>query len=228
MSTWEQLKQQVTESQVWQSIFRHGYDDTPRNRVLMVSGVHGPTRDVVTRAAARHGRRAAAKSWAPEPESREQRARTEPAKVPPMVQLLATRVAPGATSGMPPLSAHATRAGLPRQAPRAASTASSRPSRRSTSVKLAGHGEERRAEGHVGLSLLQELAAHEGASRTVDSARRPGASPPTRRGTRNARSVPGRRSAARIVTPRARCRRSRRDDAQTWFRSISSFGWGVR
>ncbi len=29
--------------------------------------------------------------------------------------------------------------------------------------------EERRAEGHVGLSLLQELAAHEGASLTVDS-----------------------------------------------------------
>ena len=38
MSTWELVKQQVTESQVWQSIFRHGYDDTPRNRILMVSG----------------------------------------------------------------------------------------------------------------------------------------------------------------------------------------------
>jgi hypothetical protein len=37
MSKWEELKNQVTESPVWQSIFRHGYDDTPRNRVLMVS-----------------------------------------------------------------------------------------------------------------------------------------------------------------------------------------------
>ena len=38
MSKWEQLKRDVTESQVWQSIFRHGYEDTPRNRILMVSG----------------------------------------------------------------------------------------------------------------------------------------------------------------------------------------------
>ena len=38
MSKWDELKRQVTDSQVWQSIFRHGYDDTPRNRVLMVSG----------------------------------------------------------------------------------------------------------------------------------------------------------------------------------------------
>ena len=38
MSKWEELKQQIVESPVWQSIFRHGYDDTPRNRVLMVSG----------------------------------------------------------------------------------------------------------------------------------------------------------------------------------------------
>ena len=38
MSQWENLKRQVTESPVWTSIFRHGYDDTPRNRVLMVSG----------------------------------------------------------------------------------------------------------------------------------------------------------------------------------------------
>src|SRR5262244_3423662 len=38
MSKWEEVKQQVTESQVWQSVFRHGYDDTPRNRILMVSG----------------------------------------------------------------------------------------------------------------------------------------------------------------------------------------------
>jgi hypothetical protein len=30
MSKWEELKSQVIESPVWQSIFRHGYDDTPR------------------------------------------------------------------------------------------------------------------------------------------------------------------------------------------------------
>ena len=38
MSKWDEVKLQVTESPVWKSIFRHGYDDTPRNRVLMVSG----------------------------------------------------------------------------------------------------------------------------------------------------------------------------------------------
>src|SRR5258705_9385391 len=38
MSKWDPLRRRVTESQVWQSIFRHGYDDTPRNRILMVSG----------------------------------------------------------------------------------------------------------------------------------------------------------------------------------------------
>jgi hypothetical protein len=38
MSKWEETKRQITESQVWQSIFRHGYDDTPGNRVQMVSG----------------------------------------------------------------------------------------------------------------------------------------------------------------------------------------------
>src|ERR1041384_8479508 len=38
MSKWEELKHSVIDSQVWQSIFRHGYEDTPRNRVLMVSG----------------------------------------------------------------------------------------------------------------------------------------------------------------------------------------------
>src|SRR5213075_1686587 len=38
MSGWDEIKRQITESQVWQSIFRHGYDDTPRNRILMVSG----------------------------------------------------------------------------------------------------------------------------------------------------------------------------------------------
>ena len=38
MSWWSDVKDQITESQVWKSIFRHGYDDTPRNRILMVSG----------------------------------------------------------------------------------------------------------------------------------------------------------------------------------------------
>src|SRR2546421_4184245 len=38
MTKWEEIKNQVTQSEVWQSIFRHGYDDTPRNRILMVSG----------------------------------------------------------------------------------------------------------------------------------------------------------------------------------------------
>jgi quinol-cytochrome oxidoreductase complex cytochrome b subunit len=38
MSRWEEFKESIVASQTWQSIFRHGYDDTPRNRVLMVSG----------------------------------------------------------------------------------------------------------------------------------------------------------------------------------------------
>ena len=38
MSVFEKIKNDIVESQVWKSIFRHGYDDTPRNRVLMVSG----------------------------------------------------------------------------------------------------------------------------------------------------------------------------------------------
>ena len=38
MSNWERFKQQIVESQVWRSIFRHGYEDTPRNRILAVSG----------------------------------------------------------------------------------------------------------------------------------------------------------------------------------------------
>ena len=33
----EDLKRDIVESQVWKAIFRHGYDDTPRNRVLMVT-----------------------------------------------------------------------------------------------------------------------------------------------------------------------------------------------
>jgi len=32
----EEMKQQIVKSQVWRSIFRHGYEDTPRNRVLAV------------------------------------------------------------------------------------------------------------------------------------------------------------------------------------------------
>src|SRR5258707_7748834 len=35
---WNEIKRQITESDVWQSMFRHGYEDTPRNRILMVSG----------------------------------------------------------------------------------------------------------------------------------------------------------------------------------------------
>jgi hypothetical protein len=30
MSRWDETKRQITESQIWQSIFRHGYDDTRR------------------------------------------------------------------------------------------------------------------------------------------------------------------------------------------------------
>ena len=33
----EEIKKDIVESQVWKSIFRHGYEDTPRNRVLMVT-----------------------------------------------------------------------------------------------------------------------------------------------------------------------------------------------
>ena len=32
----DQVKKNVLDSQVWRSMFRHGYEDTPRNRVLMV------------------------------------------------------------------------------------------------------------------------------------------------------------------------------------------------
>src|SRR5260370_29846536 len=35
---WNETKSQITDSHAWQSIFRHGYEDTPRNRILMVSG----------------------------------------------------------------------------------------------------------------------------------------------------------------------------------------------
>src|SRR5881398_192898 len=34
---WEEIKQDIVESHVWKAIFRHGYEDTPRNRVLMVT-----------------------------------------------------------------------------------------------------------------------------------------------------------------------------------------------
>src|SRR3989304_3786084 len=30
------LKRQIVESQVWTSMFRHGYEDTPRNRALQI------------------------------------------------------------------------------------------------------------------------------------------------------------------------------------------------
>lgn len=33
----KELCQQVVQSQVWRSMFRHGYDDTPRNRVLQMT-----------------------------------------------------------------------------------------------------------------------------------------------------------------------------------------------
>jgi len=33
----EDLKREIVENQVWKAIFRHGYEDTPRNRVLMVT-----------------------------------------------------------------------------------------------------------------------------------------------------------------------------------------------
>src|SRR3990172_2570616 len=37
MKKWEEIKRDITENQVWKAIFRHGYEDTPRNRVLMVT-----------------------------------------------------------------------------------------------------------------------------------------------------------------------------------------------
>ena len=37
MSVFEKIKNDIVESQVWKAIFRHGYDDTPRNRVMMVT-----------------------------------------------------------------------------------------------------------------------------------------------------------------------------------------------
>ena len=37
MSPLEKIKNDIVESQVWKAIFRHGYDDTPRNRVMMVT-----------------------------------------------------------------------------------------------------------------------------------------------------------------------------------------------
>ena len=37
MSLLDKIKSDIVESHVWKSIFRHGYDDTPRNRVMMVT-----------------------------------------------------------------------------------------------------------------------------------------------------------------------------------------------
>jgi len=36
-TTLEKIKDDIVESHVWKSIFRHGYEDTPRNRVMMVT-----------------------------------------------------------------------------------------------------------------------------------------------------------------------------------------------
>jgi quinol-cytochrome oxidoreductase complex cytochrome b subunit len=37
MSLLEKIRNDIVESQVWKAIFRHGYEDTPRNRVMMVT-----------------------------------------------------------------------------------------------------------------------------------------------------------------------------------------------
>src|SRR2546422_7589457 len=37
MSLLDKIKNDIVESHVWKAIFRHGYEDTPRNRVLMVT-----------------------------------------------------------------------------------------------------------------------------------------------------------------------------------------------
>ena len=37
MSLLDKIKNDIVESHVWKSIFRHGYEDTPRNRVMMVT-----------------------------------------------------------------------------------------------------------------------------------------------------------------------------------------------
>ena len=37
MSLLDKIKSDIVESHVWKSIFRHGYEDTPRNRVMMVT-----------------------------------------------------------------------------------------------------------------------------------------------------------------------------------------------
>jgi len=37
MSLIDKIKSDIVESHVWKSIFRHGYEDTPRNRVMMVT-----------------------------------------------------------------------------------------------------------------------------------------------------------------------------------------------
>jgi quinol-cytochrome oxidoreductase complex cytochrome b subunit len=38
MSIWRDIPRRISESPVWKSIFRHGYEDTSRNRLLMISG----------------------------------------------------------------------------------------------------------------------------------------------------------------------------------------------
>ena len=37
MSLLDKIKSDIVESHVWKAIFRHGYEDTPRNRVMMVT-----------------------------------------------------------------------------------------------------------------------------------------------------------------------------------------------
>src|SRR5689334_2011136 len=37
MALLDKIKNDIVESHVWKSIFRHGYEDTPRNRVMMVT-----------------------------------------------------------------------------------------------------------------------------------------------------------------------------------------------
>src|SRR5947207_15945810 len=37
MNLLDKIKSDIVESHVWRAIFRHGYEDTPRNRVMMVT-----------------------------------------------------------------------------------------------------------------------------------------------------------------------------------------------
>ena len=35
---WDRIKRRIVEHEIWTSIFRHGYEDSKRNRLLMVKG----------------------------------------------------------------------------------------------------------------------------------------------------------------------------------------------